>query len=99
MAAARTQKRRDAMVRTYRGSTSDAYCVHPGRPLTDDQIASIIFNETRSLSGPGIDDARYNNAIVILHNNLNLRTLPKMAPPRGLSPLRSKRHMTTFCRQ
>src|SRR5207248_1777734 len=58
----------------------------PSRPLTDDQIASIIFNETRSLSGPSIDDARYNNAMVILHNNLNLRTLPKMAPPRAAVP-------------
>ncbi len=57
-----------------------------GRPLTDDQIASIIFNETRSLSGPGINDARYNNAMVILHNNLNLRTLPKMAPARATVP-------------
>jgi hypothetical protein len=31
----------------------------PYRPMTRDELANIIFNETRSLSGPGLDNARY----------------------------------------
>lgn len=47
--------------------------------LTDHQIANIIFNETRSLSGAGIEQARVNIAHVIINGIASPHRLPMMA--------------------
>lgn len=36
-------------------------------PLSDEQVGNIVFNETRSLSGPGIDAARADMASSIMN--------------------------------
>lgn len=49
--------------------------------LTDKQIADIIFNETRSLSGPSIQDARVNIAHVLLNGDTRLGNRRPMTAP------------------
>ena len=46
--------------------------------LVDSQIANIVFNETRSLSGAQITDARVNVAHAIMNANVN-GSMPVMA--------------------
>lgn len=48
--------------------------------LTDDQIANVIFNETRSLSGVGIDEARKNIAHSIINAQAATGKRPKTGP-------------------
>lgn len=48
--------------------------------LSDQQIANIIFNETRSLSGPQISDARTNIAHAIINAASSPHKFPQMAP-------------------
>ncbi len=48
--------------------------------LTDQQMANIIFNETRSLSGEGIAEARKNIAHSIINALANSRSRPKTGP-------------------
>ena len=40
-----------------------------GLKLTDSQIANIVFNETRSISGPGVDNARKNVAHAVMNGD------------------------------
>jgi len=47
--------------------------------LTDAQIANIVFNETRSLSGTGIDTARTNIAHAIMNALGSQHRFPMMA--------------------
>jgi hypothetical protein len=62
-------------------------------PLSDEEVRNIIFNETRSLSGPGIDDARRELAHTIINadeawgtqRGLHARTAPSTLP-RKYSP-------------
>lgn len=49
-------------------------------PLTDDQVANIIFNETRSLSGEQIAEARKNIAHSIINAQSKAGTRPKTGP-------------------
>jgi RHS repeat-associated protein len=52
-----------------------------GLELTGEQIANIIFNETRSLTGPGIDRARADLAHAIMNGDEKLgNRRPKTAP-------------------
>lgn len=53
--------------------------------LTDEQVANIIFNETRSLSGTDIDTARLNVAHAIL-NGENSKKRPLAAPTSATVP-------------
>jgi|GEM_PF-3815274 len=48
--------------------------------LTDKEIANIIFNETRSLSGEGIDEARKNIAHSIINAQESIGRRPKTGP-------------------
>lgn len=48
--------------------------------LTTTQIANIIFNETQSLSGAGIDQARTNIAMTILNAEKKGKARPMTAP-------------------
>lgn len=48
--------------------------------LTTDQLANIIFNETQSLSGPGIEQARVNIAMTILNAEKQGKARPMTAP-------------------
>lgn len=48
--------------------------------LTDTQIANIVFNETRSLSGDGISDARKNVAHSIINAQSGNGKRPKTGP-------------------
>jgi RHS repeat-associated protein len=53
----------------------------PNQGLTDQEIANIIFNETRSFSGPDIDKARRNIAHAIINGErLRGSKRPKTAP-------------------
>jgi len=54
---------------TYVGGNPVGYIDALGLVLTDQQVANIIFNETRSFSGPGVDQARYNIAQAILNGD------------------------------
>ncbi|MGH7840980.1 MAG: hypothetical protein ACREQT_05595 [Candidatus Binataceae bacterium] len=49
--------------------------------LSDQQIANILFNETRSLNGLGILAARINLAHAILNAEASPHGLPQMASP------------------
>lgn len=49
-------------------------------PLTDAQIANVIFNETRSLDGPRIQEARINIAHAIANANTGTGRRPATAP-------------------
>ena len=49
-------------------------------PLTDKEIANIIFNETRSLSGGGIVTARTNIAHSIINAEAKTGRRPKTGP-------------------
>jgi hypothetical protein len=53
--------------------------------LTDEQIANIIFNETRSLSGALIAEARTNVAHAII-NGQKLKGRPKSGPTKATVP-------------
>ena len=48
--------------------------------ISDTQLANIIFNETRSLSGVDIDKARVNIAHAILNAAASKHKFPMMAP-------------------
>lgn len=48
--------------------------------LTDSEIANIIFNETRSLSGDGIDEARKFIAHSIINAQVSTGKRPKTGP-------------------
>jgi hypothetical protein len=48
--------------------------------LTDDQMANIVFNETRSLSGEKIAEARKNVAHSIINAQAVVGTRPKTGP-------------------
>ncbi len=48
--------------------------------LTDTQIANIIFNETRSLSGDTIQDARKNIAHSIINAQAQVGARPRTGP-------------------
>ena len=48
--------------------------------LTDDQIANIIFNETRSLSGEQSDEGRKNIAHSIINAQAKSGNRPKTSP-------------------
>ena len=56
---------------------------HPGgalmTKLSDQQISNIVFNETRSLSGPTITDARVNIAHAIINTAASSHRFPVMA--------------------
>lgn len=54
--------------------------------LTDEQIANIIFNETRSLSGEKIAEARKNIAHTILNALASSDRRPKTAPAEAHVP-------------
>jgi hypothetical protein len=54
--------------------------------LTDTEIANIVFNETRSLSGPGISDARVNVAHAILNAEVSPAGLARMASTHATVP-------------
>lgn len=56
------------------------------RHISDDEIANIIFNETRSLSGAGIDDARVKIAHAIINAIASPHKFPKMAPTKANPP-------------
>jgi len=80
--------------------------------LTDTQIANVVFNETRSLSGDGISDAQKNVAHSIVHaqagNGKRPRTGPSSPTPdndieadfKGVSYLQSteERFARSLCR-
>ena len=53
--------------------------------LTDQQIANVVFNETRSLSGIDIDTARVNVAHAII-NGMQLARPPLAAPSTAKVP-------------
>jgi hypothetical protein len=48
--------------------------------LTDDEIAGIVFNETRSLSGADVAQARVNVAHAIINAQASPHRTPRMAP-------------------
>lgn len=55
--------------------------------LSDDEIANIIFNETRSLSGQAIEDSRVNIAHAIINGDEALGAKrPKTAPSSAVVP-------------
>ncbi|MFZ1082850.1 MAG: RHS repeat-associated core domain-containing protein [Candidatus Kryptoniota bacterium] len=55
--------------------------------LTDAQIANILFNETRSLNGPGIVDARINMAHAIINGDIARgQNRPSTAPATAKVP-------------
>lgn len=58
--------------------------------LTTTQIANIIFNETQSLSGPGIEQARTNIAMTILNAERQGRPRPMTAPDTATVPIVEK---------
>ena len=55
-------------------------------PLTDTQVAAIVFNETRSLSGPGIERARTNIAHTAFNAEAKSLRRPKSAPTSARVP-------------
>lgn len=57
----------------------------PGQ-ISDEEIANIIFNETRALSGPGIDEARRNIAHAVINGAEAGGKRPKSAPTRAEIP-------------
>ena len=58
-----------------------------GLELTDAQIANIIFNETRSFSGPNVDQARSNIAQVVINGDNALGdNRPATAPTTSTVP-------------
>ena len=61
-----------------------------GLRLTAGEIANIVFNETRSLSGAGIDDARQNMIFAIINGDENEELTgqkrPKSAPKTACVP-------------
>jgi len=59
--------------------------------LSDDEIANVIFNETRSLSGPRIQDARVNIAHAVINGDETLGAKrPKASPTRAVVPPEEK---------
>lgn len=54
--------------------------------LTTTQIANIIFNETQSLSGPGIEQARINIALTLLNAESQGKARPMTAPDSATVP-------------
>ena len=55
--------------------------------LTDAEIANIVFNETRALSGAGIENARLNVAHAVMNGDeLHGAKRPKSAPSRAQVP-------------
>ena len=52
----------------------------PHHLKNDHQLANIIFNETRSLSGPGIAQARVNIVHAIINAEYSPHAIPEMAP-------------------
>lgn len=52
-----------------------------GLELTDEQIANILFNETRSFGGPELDQARYNAAQAIINGDNALGEGRPMSAP------------------
>lgn len=58
-----------------------------GLELTDAQIANIIFNETKSFSGPNLDQARSNIAQVVINGDNALGdNRPATAPTTSTVP-------------
>jgi len=55
-------------------------------PLTDVQITNIVFNETRSLSGPNIQQARINIAHTIANSDSRSGSRPRSAPTQARVP-------------
>jgi hypothetical protein len=47
--------------------------------LSDEQIGNIVFNETRSLSGAGIDEARVNIAHALINASASTHKFPLVA--------------------
>jgi hypothetical protein len=58
--------------------------------LTTTQIANILFNETQSLDGPGIDQARVNIAMTILNAEKQGKARPMTAPDTAIVPTVAK---------
>jgi hypothetical protein len=58
--------------------------------LSTDQIANIIFNETQSLSGTGIDQARVNIGMTILNAQKLGKHRPMTAPTTATVPAAAK---------
>jgi hypothetical protein len=59
--------------------------VDPLGLLTNDQVAAIIYNETQSVYGPGIDEARYDLAQAIMNGDASShpqQTAPDTLPQR-----------------
>ena len=54
--------------------------------FSDEEIGNIIFNETRSLSGPDIRSARINIAHAIINAEVSHHRFPKMAPSTANPP-------------
>lgn len=54
--------------------------------LTQQQLANIIFNETQSLSGTGIEQARINIAMTILNAEKAGQRRPMTAPDAATVP-------------
>ena len=68
-------------------NSANAAAAEAGRnQLNRQQIAAIIFNETRSLSGAEINSARKNIAHVILNHVSAGTRLPLMAPAVAIIP-------------
>jgi hypothetical protein len=67
-------------------------------PLSDEQVGNIVFNETRSLSGPGIDAARGDVASTIMNadetwgslRSLHADTAPSSLPSNFSSALEGR---------
>jgi hypothetical protein len=66
------------------------------RKLTDAQIANIIFNETRSLSGTDIASARVNIAHTIINGLASPHRMPHMAPAHA-HPAKEERGVLMDC--
>jgi hypothetical protein len=58
----------------------------PGVPLNDARIANIVFNETRSLSGTGIQQARINIAHTVANSEAGSGNRPRSAPAHAHVP-------------
>jgi len=70
-----------------------------GLVLTDAEIANIIFNETRSFSGTGVDQARINIANAILNGDAKLgNNRPATAPSTANVP-RPEQGVYQLCKQ
>jgi len=72
---------------SYVGNNPLNYVDPWGLELTDAQIANIIFNETRSFSGPNVDQARSNIAQVVINGDNALGdNRPATAPTTSTVP-------------